>query len=248
YALHERITDLPVQQTSATSWDEAVREVKAHNAAWMSDNLTVWMQTYFGHDRDYVLDEQDRPVQVAVGGKLVGNSVFDKDSSVLEPLIARLRAEMRKASAGQEDSTAAVTPLGTEDVLHLDGQPAIVSIKPIVPSTPALTQAPGTEYLHIAVQNIDATMAKAMATEFALDGIHVSASPRNDFMTVSMPVTDDAGKPVVYFTWNPDHPGLAVIRQAGPALAGGLIAGFALIGFMLRRLRHSSLQLQASEA
>ena len=248
YALHERITDLPVQQTSATSWDEAVREVKAHNAAWMSDNLTVWMQTYFGHDRDYVLDEQDRPVQVAVGGKLVGNSVFDKDSPVLEPLIARLRAEMRKASAGQEDSTAAVTPLGTEDVLHLDGQPAIVSIKPIVPSTPALTQAPGTEYLHIAVQNIDATMAKAMATEFALEGIHVSASPRNDFMTVSMPVTDDAGKPVVYFTWNPDHPGLSVIRQAGPALAGGLIAGFALIGFMLRRLRHSSLQLQASEA
>jgi diguanylate cyclase (GGDEF)-like protein len=248
FALTEQLKTLPVQQTSATTWDEAVREVKAANAAWISDNLTIWMGTYFGHNRDYVLNEHDRPVQLMKDGKLVGNEAFDHDKPTIGPLLARLRAAMQTASAGLQNSTDAISSLGAKDVVLLDGQPAMVSVVPIIPDTSAVIQAPGTEYLHVAIRYIDQKMVDGMAEEFALAGAHMSKQAESGFWTASVPVVNGVGKVLGHVVWSRYRPGLALIQEAAPALAVGLFMAFALVAYMLRRLRRTSIQLQASEA
>jgi len=247
-ALADGLAQLPVQQTSSTAWDEAVRRVNAGDAAWMSDNLTVWMETYFGHDEDYVLAPDGKPVQVGKGGKLVDLASVAADFETIRPLVAALRAKMQATSAGQADSTDAVTGLGTENVLMLEGGPAMVSVKPIVPNTPALTQAAGTEYLHVAVQNVDRTLIDGIAAKFALSDARVETAPQESFWWTSVPVLDNAGHPKGYVVWRRDRPGIALIEQASPAFAITGLIGLGLLGLMLRRLRRSSIQLQASQA
>ena len=152
FALTEQFENLPVEQTSATEWDDAVLKAKAHDMAWLSDNLTVWMEAYFGHDRDYVIDQQDAFVQAAADGHLVDASLYSKDQPTLVPLIGDLRSQIRRAAEGNQDPAEAIAVLGSEDLFVIDGKLAIVSVKPIVPSTSALTQVPGSEYLQVAVQ------------------------------------------------------------------------------------------------
>jgi diguanylate cyclase (GGDEF)-like protein len=61
-------------------------------------------------------------------------------------------------------------------------------------------------------------------------------------------VTNAAGKVLGYLQWTRDRPGTTLVGEAAPALAGGVVASFALVWFLLRRLRRSSIELQASEA
>ena len=248
FGLEEQFRKLPVDQTSATTWNEAVREAKAGNADWISDNLTVWMETYFGHSQDVVLDDRDRPVQIARDGKVLDPRAYEDLRAVVDPLVARLRRDMRMASAGLADSTPVVTDMGAEDIVVLDGQPAIVSVKPIVPDSAGMTQAPGSEYLHVAVRNVDQTLAASIAEEFRLTDAHPSARAAQGFWAASVPVRDRAGRVLGHISWTRERPGVDLVEKAGPALAAGMLLGALLLAYMLWRLRQSSLQLQASEA
>ena len=55
-----------------------------------------------------------------------------------------------------------------EDLISLDGKPAILSVMPIVPSTDRLTQEPGSEYLHVAVKFIDDRVVGNIARQYML--------------------------------------------------------------------------------
>src|SRR6185503_15078790 len=124
---------------------EAVAKVKTRDAAWISDNLTVWMQTYFGHDKDFVLDANDKPVQIAIDNKVADHSAFQAEWPQIKGIVENLRNKMHEASAGLDDSTAALSDITEVDVMKLDGQPVIMSARPIIPDTEAVQQRPGTE-------------------------------------------------------------------------------------------------------
>nr|WP_254253267.1 CHASE4 domain-containing protein [Loktanella salsilacus] len=62
---------LPEQQRSATVWDDAVEQTAARDTKWMDDNLGSWMQSYFGHDENYVLDQANVAFFAAVLGEIV---------------------------------------------------------------------------------------------------------------------------------------------------------------------------------
>jgi diguanylate cyclase (GGDEF)-like protein len=199
----------------------------------------------------FVLDARDMPVQSMRDGVLVGGSAFQRDSPVIKPLIAQLRAAMKARSEtlqNLQDSTPAIAYLTAEDIALLDGHPAIISVRPIIPSTPALAQTPGTESLHVAVQFIDQTLVDKIAKEFALVDARLVLKPEESFWRASIPVTNTAGEVLGYLQWTRDRPGTKLMGEAAPALAGCVLAGFTLLAFLLRRLRRSSIELQASEA
>jgi len=248
FGLNEVIKNLPVEQTSSTTWDEAVRRVREGDQAWMKDNLTVWMASYFGHDRVYVLDPKNLPVQSMKDGALVGSDSYAHDSAVISPLVSELRAKMQAASGTAIDSTAAITDLGAEDIVLFDGKPAIVSVKPIIPDTPALSQTPGSEYLHVSVRFFGTRLISQIADEFALGGAHLTLQPEQGFWIASIPIHNMAGKTLGYIEWNRARPGLDLMEEAAPALALGLFVCILLGIIVLRRLRRSAVALEASEA
>ena len=73
------------EQESVTVWDDAVTFAKAHDQQWMRENLGEWMYSYYGHDRAFVLDEQNRPVHAMEDGKTVAPPATPRPSRAVAP-------------------------------------------------------------------------------------------------------------------------------------------------------------------
>jgi diguanylate cyclase (GGDEF)-like protein len=239
---------LPVEQESVVIWDDAVLQTRANNQAWLPDNLGEWMGSYFGHDRVFILDDHDVPMHAMINEETVDSAAYHEVESVIGPLVDRLRETMAKESAGLDDSAEALLALGTEDYVLLGGSLAIVSVKPILPSTEAVSIAPGTEYLHIAIQNIDENFLAEITEKYELDGLRLlpPGSEVSDDTVVA--IADTNNRILGLATWNGDRPGTRVLMQLAPTAVIAFAAGIAVLGWLLIRLGKSSVRLHASEA
>ena len=150
--MRDRIAAVDREQESIAVWDDSVINAKAGNVAWMVDNISVWMYSYYGHDRVYVLDAADRPIHAMREGNVLAPASYREDEPALLPTVERVRRLIREPA--QEDQAGGPVKLAAEDLVQLDGKPAILSIMPLVPSSDRVIQAPGSEYLHISVDFI----------------------------------------------------------------------------------------------
>lgn len=105
-AVTRRFEDLAVEQRSATVSDDAVLKVEERDAFWMEGNLGVWMQTYFGHDLNFVLDPALRPIQAAVDQETRGLEAFDAAADRVLPLANKARAMVLAGNFEPEDIAA----------------------------------------------------------------------------------------------------------------------------------------------
>ena len=242
--LHDQIAAVQREQESVSVWDDAVTNAKAGNQVWMADNLSVWMYTYYGHNRVYILDSADHPIHSMREGKLVDASAYGEDRPVLLPTIERLRGTLAlPAEAGVSGQPAKVV---AEDLVSLDGQPAILSVMPLVPSSDRVTQAPGTEYLHVSVEFINDAVIGKIAGKYLLEGARLV--PLSEPVgPAAVPLVDSRGVILGYIGWDRLRPGLALVRKIAPALAVALLLAGGVLVFLLRRLRRASAALQTSQ-
>ena len=241
--LQDAVNGLMREQESVSVWDDAVNFAKAHDQQWMSENLGEWMYSYYGHDRAFVLDEHDQPVHVMEDGKTVAAARYAAAEPIVAPAVHKLRALM--AEIASSDDADPPKPVA-EDLVSLDGKPAILSVMPLVPSTDRLTQEPGTEYLHVAVKFIDDRVVGNIARQYMLVGARVLpflATPD----AASVPLIDSRGVILGYIGWTPNRPGMTLIGKTGPALLGAAALGAGMLWFLLRRLRRASTELQSSQ-
>ena len=242
--LHDQIAAVQREQESVSVWDDAVTNAKAGNQVWMADNLSVWMYTYYGHNRVYILDSADHPIHSMREGKLVDASAYGEDRPVLLPTIEKLRGTLaRPPEAGVSGQPAKVV---AEDLVSLDGQPAILSVMPLVPSSDRVTQAPGTEYLHVSVEFINDAVIGKIAGKYLLEGARLV--PLSEPVgPAAVPLVDSRGVILGYIGWDRLRPGLALVRKIAPALAVALLLAGGVLVFLLRRLRRASAALQTSQ-
>jgi len=242
--LHDQIAAVQREQESVSVWDDAVTNAKAGNQVWMADNLSVWMYTYYGHNRVYILDSADHPIHSMREGKLVDASAYGEDRPVLLPTIEKLRGTLaRPPEAGVSGQPAKVV---AEDLVSLDGQPAILSVMPLVPSSDRVTQAPGTEYLHVSVEFINDAVIGKIAGKYLLEGARLV--PLSEPVgPAAVPLVDSRGVILGYIGWDRLRPGLALVRKIAPALAAALLLAGGVLVFLLRRLRRASAALQTSQ-
>ncbi|UXN67742.1 EAL domain-containing protein (plasmid) [Devosia neptuniae] len=247
--LEEIAERLPIEQDSSAIWDDAVTNLRSNDEAWIAENLAEWMSEYFGHNRVYILDSDNRLVRAVANGKLVSPAMFETDQAAIAPLVGALRAQMALASKGLANSTEAVTGMGEEDFAVLgDGTPAIVSVRPIVPSTDAVPQTSGTEYLHISIRFIDGSVTAAISEKFEVNELAFERVARSDGDRIASPVLSADGRIVGFFTWTPDEPAYQLIRETGPAVAAGVTLAALAVFLLLRRLQRTSVQLENSKA
>jgi diguanylate cyclase (GGDEF)-like protein len=231
----EQVDGLAREQRSVTLWNDSVLKAKAGDQQWMRENLGEWLHSYYGQDRVYVLDERNRPIHAMRDGMTVDPASFGGEAGAIMPLVARLRTQMRQRSAEP----------GITDLVRLGSVPAIVSVQPIMPDTELVRQEAGTEYVHVASQLVDAELVSRVAAHYLIEGARLtSIDPQT---TASVPLLDSGNATLGFLTWEPDRPGLAVVTQTAPALLAGVLLGAAVLGFILRRLRRASRELQSSE-
>lgn len=243
--LQDQIAAVEREQESVSVWDDSVTNAKSGNQAWMAENLSVWMYSYYGHNRVYVLDDVNRPIHAMQEGKVVPASVYGADEPALLSTIEKLRQLI--AQPPKENASGGPAKMVAEDLVSLDGKPAILSVMPLVPSSDRVTQAPGSEYLHVSVEFINAAVIGKIAEKYLLDGAHLLPLSQS-VGSAAIPLVDSRGVILGYIGWDQERPGLTLIRKAGPALIAGMLLAAGALAFLLRRLRRTSLALQTSQA
>lgn len=243
--LQDQIAAVGREQESVSVWDDSVTNAKSGNQAWMAENLSVWMYSYYGHNRVYVLDDVNRPIHAMQEGKVVPASVYGADEPALLPTIEKLRQLI--AQPPKENASGRPAKMVAEDLVSLDGKPAVLSVMPLVPSSDRVTQAPGSEYLHVSVEFINAAVIGKIAEKYLLDGAHLLPLSQS-VGSAAIPLMDSRGVILGYIGWDQERPGLTLIRKAGPALIAGMLLAAGALAFLLRRLRRTSLALQTSQA
>ncbi len=241
------IDTMPQQQRSATVWDDAIENVAAGNERWMDDNLGVWMQDYFGHHENFVLDQADAPMFVSVLGDIRSPDTYASRAAFIAPVVAQLRAAMAEASAAQEDPFEALSEIAVVTPVQFGDQVAIVSAVPIIPDTDNIVQRPGTESVHIAVRYVDAQFAQDIGLPIELQGVSFTATAPSQAQAGS-PLATSSGDVLAWLVWKPERPGMDLLVKTLPLLLlVGMVGGGILIWCVQRLLRVSN-QLHASEA
>lgn len=247
--LQEQADELPLEQDSSAVWDDAVIAVRANDGPWMAENLVEWMSEYYGHDRVYVLDPRDAAIRAVESGQASPLTQFLNDAPAVLPLVQRLRHKMAAASAGLSQSTEAVLGLGELDFARMgNGDAVIVSVRPILPSSGAVTQAPGEEYLLVSVQAIDATLTDVIAAKFKLEKLTYSTVVSAPESHAAVPVASANGRIIGFLTWQATYPAGELVGEVGPLLALGCIFCAGVFALLVLRLRRTSGALQVSEA
>ena len=246
-ALDAKRAQIAVQQQSATIWDDAVQAVIARDIRFIEDNLGVWMHGYFDHDETYILTAEGQPIYAALNGQTVDPAAMADVPSALSPMITRLRSVMANAGINPNADTQAPEVLFVSEITRLRGQPALVSIVPILSDTGDLLQRSGTEYLHVAVQYLDSALATRIAAPMELSEPVFSNSPPQDQLR-GVPLRDSSGATVTWLTWQGYTPGRTMIRQLLPILLVWFAVICTLLYLAAQRLIRISSQLEEARA
>lgn len=246
-SLAAAIEILPQQQRSATVWDDAIRNVAAGDEEWMDENLGVWMQEYFGHHENYILDQTDAPLFASVLGEIRSPEAYFARAAVIAPLVSQLRVKMADVSAQHDNPFEALAGVAVVEPLRFDDEVSIVSVVPITSDSGEVVQEPGTEALHIAIRRVDAKLARKIGQPIELEDAAFAAAPPVQSRAAS-PVYGSTGEPLAWLVWKPERPGTELFQEMWPFfLLFGLVSSTTLFLFA-QRLLEVSRQLQASEA
>lgn len=233
-------------QESVTVWDDAVNHVREADDEWIDVNLGSWMNTYFGHDAAYIIDPANRPIYASIGGAKAEPARLGDIWQQVRPLVDDLRGRLR----GQDQSGISdrVLTIGASDIAVVSGRPAILSVKPIVSDSGEIDQAPGSEYLHIAVRYLDDSLVQELQSSYLLDGLRFSWTTDHARNETTSPLLNSSGAPIGYYVWKPYRPGSAVLADVWPILMGLFTVGIAATAALLFVLRRRSVSLRRSEA
>ncbi len=247
--LNHTIQSVAHDQEGATVWDDAVRHAKAPvlDLDWIDNNLGVWFHDHFGHDETYILTDKGEAIYAMRGGHRVNPSAFARYvADDVRPVIAELRETLAEARAPRLES--AFQSPGAIDLGVVNGRPAIISAKPIVPDTPGLVQRAGSEYVHLSIRYVDRYFPRDLTREYLFDRPRFAWSSGGVGPQAWLPLESRHKGTIGYVTWQPFAPGTAVFSRLAPALIVTLLFGALVATLLLRRLRLRTMQLHASEA
>ncbi|WP_128254381.1 putative bifunctional diguanylate cyclase/phosphodiesterase [Falsirhodobacter deserti] len=230
----------PREQRSSVVWNDAVLQVRKRNEVFMRDNLGVWMQEYFGHDLDFIVDPAGTLIYAAAKMSTVPVDTQEQTLQAIRPLLAELYELVLEAADAEEAGK-----LSRTDIVDLEDGPAFISIVPIVPENDMIPFLPKATSLHVAVRHLNAALAQKVAQPFQLADAQfstsVAATPR-----LSVPVLDGAARES-WFSWAPDRPGHALARELAPTAAMVSLVCFGMFLMLAIRLNRTTKQLARSE-
>ena len=242
-AIRSNIAEIPYAQQSVAIWDDAIHFTRtAYDKDWLDNNLGIWMYDYYGLNAVAVFDDRDRPIYTMQEGTAPAPEFFQREAGTFSNLISELRADIAGGALeryGDGGPYPAVT-----DIKLLNGRPAVVSVMPITMQTGDISQAVGTEYLHLAVDYLDDAFAQHIEDGYKLDEAHFTQSASAHEDHASYPIFDTAGRLQTFFEWRASRPGLELLNQTIPVLGIAFAIASLLVAVLVNSLWRSSIQLE----
>jgi diguanylate cyclase (GGDEF)-like protein len=247
HVLSEQVAKISHDQESITIWDDAVRYTKLiFDPEWVDINLGVWMFDYFGHDRAFILNDQNEPIYAMMEGAGADLKTYEPDRQTITPLAEQLRALLRTSAPG--DALADPGKYRAADLVVIENRPAIASVMPLVSDSGEIEQIPGTEYFDVAIRFLDGSFLDGLMQQYLLEGARFSWIDDASSNEAAFLLSDSAGRRIGYFIWQPSRPGRLLFQRMAPALALALVLTAVGVSLLVRRLRRASTELQVSEA
>jgi diguanylate cyclase (GGDEF)-like protein len=245
-ALVARKNRIVQEQDSSSAWDDSVVNLRADNQPWIAENLVDWMSGFFFHDRVYVLAPDDHVVRAAEAGEQAPSIIDPRDRTVVEPIVAKLRESLAVAASGAIDSTAAIKGMGITDTVRLNGNElAYVSARPVVPTSDAVVQAPGEEFLIVSVVVLDDDVLGELGQRLGLSDLRIGGPAKGKG---ALPMVNNAGRTIGFAVWTPRKPALVLMQETAPATLGLLLLGGVSLFGLLMWLRRTMSALEKSQA
>ncbi|CAN5743634.1 EAL domain-containing protein [soil metagenome] len=218
------------EQQSTTIWNDAVAAARAGDLGWISENLGVWMHSFYGHDRILVLDANDRPIYAMAGGEDLPAAAM-ADIAAVRPLLADIRARLAR--------NPDLHTLTVRGVLTVAGLPSLVSIAPIVPDTETDAAEIADIHLHVSVRHLGDAFLARIADRYLLGAVALRDEPAQGPLLISVPLVGAEGDILGHLTWEADHPGRTLLMQLAPGLALTGLTMLLLVWYLLARLRRA---------
>jgi signal transduction histidine kinase len=234
--LDEQIKMVAKEQRSIAIRDDTVTYTRAGDQQWMAATIGTWLHTYFGHDRGLVLNDRNEIIFSAREGKPAFPPSLAADRMRIDAVASEVRRRLVETGSTPETS-AAVREISVTKVALIEGRPAIVSIRPILPGTTRVTVPAGSEFLQVAVKFLDGDILGQLGEHSSVSGVRY-VPERAGKPEAAVRVVGLEGNILGYVSWTPIRPGLMLIKKIVPgALLGFLIAAGAVLylGLGLRR-------------
>lgn len=247
-AIDSSVGDLATQQETIAVWDLAVTELRKEqlNWGWVDAEMGTWLHRLFAHDQVYILNGRDEAIYVMKGGASAPTEQYLLAAPDLQPLVDTARAQLNERASA--DSGAGAQIFGhSGKFLEILGRPGIASAMTIVPSTDAVTQAPGSESILLSVRFLDGSFLTTLSSR------NLIAQPRLSRFNTALPreraiaLRTDQGAAVGYFIWEPELPGTEILTVLGPVVAIVFVAILLLMALLVGSLRRSVKELEESE-
>ena len=244
-AISQSMTAVANDQEASTYWDDAVLRTRQRplDMEWLDNNLGVWFHTYYQHDETYLLDPANRPIYAMQFGARAQQTSFQRVAVHTLPLVRQLRTKLPRGYLAPKGAVGQT--VGASAISAIAGRPAIVSIKPIVSETGTISQAPGSEYLHVSIRYLDGTFLKRLSQIYGIDRPRFSTHRAG---AGSFAIRRPNGEVLGFINWVPFEPGKQVEDKMVPVLLLALLVVGILVSLLLSRVRRSRMELEASRA
>jgi diguanylate cyclase (GGDEF)-like protein len=240
-AVERQIEEIPRTQQSVVLWDDAFTRTRAdYDRDWLDNNLGIWLHDFYGVDAVAILSDRDQPIYTMQEGISPAPGLITDTWPTIAPLVDELRSGLSGGHLKSRETGPSYPQV--RDIVLIGGIPAVVSVMPILPQSDTLEPAPGTEYLHVVIDYLDAAFAAKLNHDYGIAGAIVSTGAGDTGRQGAYPLFDNNGKAVAFLVWQPGRPGIELLQQIGPMLAIALlVAGFVVVALVQRLWRSSSI-------
>lgn len=242
--LDEQVKAVQHELESVTVWNDAVLLAAKDDHPWIAENIGTWMHKYFSHDRTYVFNAQDELVFAMRNGEDIAALTFLDDEKAAAAVREDVRAMLHKRIAPGGSTPPVLAEIFAEKILSIAGRPAVVSARPIVPSSDEVSLEAGKEFIAVAVRFLDASAVEKIARYARLETLHFTTDAAET--TAAIPVIATSGPTLGYMAWQPIRPGLMLIEQIAPVGIAGIVVAMGVVIFLGRGLRKTTLDLSES--
>jgi diguanylate cyclase len=219
-----------------------------YETPWIQRHVGGWLQTYFGHDVEVVVDGSDQ-TQFTQFRTPAGAPSIDPGGDLAASLDL-LRGRLSALPPGTLDVVANQDPhrpgRSTAFIQRFHGRPAIVAAVAVGADADLSAGNQGAPIV-FSVKYIDEDMLREIGNDLQLSGLHEidPAAPSGGNL---IELADAQGAPIARFTWKPTTPGRQVVISVAPFIAVAL-GGFALlVALVMRYMRRTTAAIAAGES
>lgn len=252
-ALGAMLDELSQSQAGVAIWDPAYAEVRKArpNAAWLDQNVGIWLNYVFNHELDIIIDGGERPIYAMRNGERVAPSIFAHLRPSVLPLIQAARGTLRRAPNPHErlpgqklarNSTVRTSPAAfhATDLVQVSGRAAAASVMRMIPDSKLVVGPPERQPMLVSIRFLDGKMMGDLSRIRGIRDARVLTAPASTKTGMySVPLRSSQGMLLGHLSWRPDMPGRDILRSVarrGGAAAAALIALLVALVFVVGRL------------